>query len=191
MSAELAVFLGLIGAALVMAAVLAGRIFGSAARTTGGLIVRTVVGIGGCALAAWTVASLIMVDLHREAATAPLAATAPAAAGSPVPMANRQLENCSMPNPPVVPDAITATQAQMLTARAQFATYDAAINSYVHCVDATIDQVTQQFPGASALELQALKSLGISAHNTAIDQEQALADRFNAQVRAYQAKHPG
>jgi hypothetical protein len=28
------------------------------------------------------------------------------------------------------------------------------------------------------------------AHNTAIDQEKAVADQFNAQIRAYKAKHP-
>jgi hypothetical protein len=31
---------------------------------------------------------------------------------------------------------------------------------------------------------------GDSAHNTAIDQEQALADKFNAQVRLYRSRHP-
>jgi hypothetical protein len=43
----------------------------------------------------------------------------------------------------------------------------------------------------SAEELQMLKTLHNGAHNTAVDQEQAVADQLNEQVRVFKAKHPG
>jgi len=36
-----------------------------------------------------------------------------------------------------------------------------------------------------------LKTLHNGAHNTAVDQEQAVADQLNEQVRVFKAKHPG
>ena len=79
----------------------------------------------------------------------------------------------------------------MITARSDFQAYDTATNSYVHCVDTTIDGIARKYSGvASADELNSLKAFGRGAHDTAIDQEQAVADRFNAQIRAYRAKHP-
>ena len=68
--------------------------------------------------------------------------------------------------------------------------FDAATNSYTHCVDATIERIASQHPGASHDDLHSLKEFGTVAHNTAIDQETAVADQLNAQVRSYKAKHP-
>ena len=69
--------------------------------------------------------------------------------------------------------------------------YDAATNAYVKCVDAAVEHIAQQSSGTAApSDLQALKVFGVRAHNTAIDQEQAVVDQFNGQVRTYKAKHP-
>ena len=43
----------------------------------------------------------------------------------------------------------------------------------------------------SAEEREMLKTLHNGAHNTAVDQEQAVADQLNEQVRVFKAKHPG
>jgi hypothetical protein len=64
--------------------------------------------------------------------------------------------------------------------------------AYAHCVDAAVERLAGQYAGvASAADIQNLKAFGISAHNTAVDQEQALADRLNEQLRIYKGKHRG
>ena len=71
-----------------------------------------------------------------------------------------------------------------------FQAFDAATNSYAKCVDSTVASVTKQYGGNSTPEeLHGLDTLGMRAHNTAIDQEQAAVDDFNKQVRVYKAKH--
>jgi hypothetical protein len=130
--------------------------------------------------------------------TGPAAPSPPAAAkqpGAPVDLiatASDALQDCAIAPVPAVPDGTKASLSQMTAAQSAFKAYDAATLKYVNCVDATLDRLSAQFAGvASAEELKRLKTFGISAHNSAIDREQALADQFNAQVRAYKARHPG
>jgi hypothetical protein len=85
----------------------------------------------------------------------------------------------------------TASREEMAAARSAFQSFDAATNSYVRCVDTTIESIARQYGAvASQDQLRSLKGFGLGAHDTAIDQEQAIADQLNAQVRAYNAKHP-
>jgi hypothetical protein len=61
----------------------------------------------------------------------------------------------------------------------------------VHCVDSAIDRIAKQFANvASQDDQKSLQSFGERAHDTAIDQEQAVADQLNSQIRTYKAKHP-
>jgi len=61
----------------------------------------------------------------------------------------------------------------------------------VQCVDTAIERIARQYAGvASPADLKSLKAFGLGAHDTAIDQEQAVADQLNAQIRTYRAKHP-
>jgi hypothetical protein len=78
----------------------------------------------------------------------------------------------------------------MEAARAAFVAYDTTTKTYVQCVDEAVDQAIKQFPDASTAVQDSVKMLGDMAHNTAINQEQAVADQLNAQVRAFKAKHP-
>jgi hypothetical protein len=108
-----------------------------------------------------------------------------------VDIASAALQDCPRPTAPAVPDGAAASREQMAAARSAFQAYDTANNSYVRCVDATIDRIARQYAGvASQEELHSLKAVGLGAHNTAIDQEQAIVDQFNAQIRTYKSKHP-
>ena len=94
------------------------------------------------------------------------------------------------PATPPVPDGATASIEEMTAARAAFQAYDAATNSYVHCVDATIERLLRQYAGAASEDqVHSLQAFGRGAHDTAIDQEQSVADQFNLQIRAYKAQH--
>jgi hypothetical protein len=107
-----------------------------------------------------------------------------------VEVASDELQACPRPTAPTVPDGTTASRAEMAAATAAFKSFDAATNSYAHCVDETVQRIASQHPDASQDDLHSLKEFGTVAHNTAIDQETAVADQLNAQVRSYKANHP-
>jgi len=193
MALDLNVGLLLLGAVLLLAALFAGVVMGSAARSGAAGAVRAVLGIAGAALLAW--GALPYFRHPPVAVPPPPPLEAPAATtslpGEPARAATAALEDCAVPNPPAVPDASTATKEQMMAARTAFKAFDTATNAYTACVDAAIDKVTKQFPDATPADQQTLRVLGTGAHNTAVDQEQAVADQFNVQVKAFNAKHPG
>lgn len=179
----------------VIARLVAGRVPALAAR-----VLRVGLGIAGATLIVWILASYTGSATRPggSAARAPNPPSAPAAAQAPaapvdlLATASAALQDCAIAPAPAVPDGTKASLSQMTAAQGAFKTYDAATLTYVNCVDATVDRISAQFAGvASAAELGRLKTFGISAHNSAIDREQALADQFNAQVRAYKARHPG
>lgn len=183
----------ILGAILLLAALLGGALFKSSAAKP----VRLILGVAGAALLVY--AGLPYLTRSQPAAAlvpAPLAAPAAAAAASALPGDPQRavivaLEGCNAPSAPSVPDAAKATRAEMIAAHTAFQQYDAATNAYTRCVDAASDKVLKEFPQASEAELQAVKVLSVGAHNTVIDQEQALADQFNVQIKAFRAKHPG
>jgi hypothetical protein len=150
----------------------------------------------GLALLAWLALSFFgpHKSLRPGPPPTPAAAAAPALKPSPpdlIGRASSEVADCPLTVAPAVPDAAKASREQMLAARAAFQTYDAAVNAYVKCVDAAIDRVSKEYQGAASPdELQRLSVFGNSAHNTAIDQEQAVADQFNNEIKAFKAKHP-
>jgi hypothetical protein len=182
----------LVGAILLLAAVLSGGISGNAIRTAVGKIARAVVGVAGAVLIVWALTSYRGSRTHS--ATEPAVAPAPPVTSSPVNLvgtASTALQACPIAPAPSVPDGATASAEQMAAARSAFQAYDAATNSYARCVDSAVDRIAKQSEGvASESDRQSLNTFGVGAHNTAIEQEQAIADKFNAQVRIYKAKHP-
>jgi hypothetical protein len=177
-----------LGALLVLTALLAPRLRGAAqsGRTTTWSVVAAV---AGAVLLGWGLLS--SVRSRAPSQPAPAAASTPAA--SPVDLvdaASTALQACPRATAPAVPDGNTASGEEMAAATAAFKSYDTATNSYTQCVDATIEGIARQHPDASQDDLSSLQEFGKVAHNTAIDQETALADQLNAQVRSYKAKHP-
>lgn len=179
-----------VGALAVLAALLAGALLRSGA-------VRAVVAVAGLALLAWGAlpffphAPPVTPLGSLTAAPAPAAPRTTVEPGTPGRLAAAAIEDCHLPDPPQVPDAAKASRSEMVAAHSAFQAYDSATKTYTGCVDAAVDKITVQFAQAGADELNTVKVLGLGAHNTAIDQEQALADQFNVQVRAFKAKHPG
>jgi hypothetical protein len=167
---------------------------------------RIVLAVAGIGLLAWGAAHYLpaLVAPPAAAPAAPAAAPAPPATVPPrgpasqasvssanlIGAASDELAACPVSTAPAVPDGATASLAQMTAARAAFEAYDAATNAYVKCVDSTVARISARSRNAAPTsELQSLDTFGRTAHNTAIDQEQAVADQFNREVRAYKAKH--
>ncbi len=180
-----------LGAVLMLGAVLAPRLQAAAPDSRTGRWVRVAVAVAGAALLGWG----LIFSLGPQSASQP----APAAASTPAPTtpvdlldaASTALQACPRATAPPVPDGTTASREEMAAATAAFKSFDTATNSYAQCVDTTIERIANQYAGvASHDDLHSLKEFGTVAHNTAIDQEKAVADQFNAQIRAYKAKHP-
>jgi hypothetical protein len=119
-----------------------------------------------------------MKALLAMAFTAGLALVGPAYADCPYP-----------PAPDKLPDGATATLEDMLAGQKAVKAYQAAIDSYVACIDKELDAAItkggDQLKPAQKADMQHVEA---QKHNAAIDQVQAVADRFNEQVKVFKAR---
>jgi hypothetical protein len=88
---------------------------------------------------------------------------------------------CEYPADVALPDGAKATEAEMNAGSAVVKKYIADMDAYMACLDAeqAALPVEQQTPENKALH--------VKRHNAAVDAEEAIAARFNEQVRAYKA----
>ena len=116
--------------------------------------------------------------LLAMAFTAGLALVGPAYADCPYP-----------PAPDKLPDGATATLEDMLAGQKAVKAYQTAIDAYVACIDKELDAAItkggDQLKPAQKADMQHVEA---QKHNAAIDQEQAVADRFNEQVKVFKAR---
>ena len=175
-----------IGALLLLVALLGAAIGGERMRTTNATRVRILIALIGAVLLA---APFVYRASHVSGGTAQVVAVPPTPVkpSNPLVAATAAIEKCALGVAPAIPDAATATREQMLAASKDFQAYDQVTKAYTKCVDDAIDQVVKEFPDATV----SLQEFATTAHNTAINQEQAVADQLNGQVRAYKAAHPG
>jgi hypothetical protein len=105
-------------------------------------------------------------------------------------MTRAAFQACGAPEPPTdVPDGATATREQMVAAHDTVKAFDEATTIYTQCVDTTAYQAGVQFKSvATRADTEALAALQTQLHNAAIDRDQALANRFNVQLRLYKAR---
>ena len=85
---------------------------------------------------------------------------------------------CPYPEEVSVPDGTTATNEDMLNGQAFVKQYMAEMEAYLDC----LDQEETTLPEKQTSEA---KTLHRQRHNAAIDQMEAVAARFNEQIRAY------
>lgn len=102
---------------------------------------------------------------------------------------------CTAPQAPSsLPDGKTATVKEMLGAREVVKQYDAATNEYVACLQAEGEaagaQIDQDKGDAKEKE-ERKKKLAVEVvgkQNAAVDADNALAGRFNEQLRIFKAR---
>lgn len=93
------------------------------------------------------------------------------------------------PAPDKLPDGATATLQDMLAGQKTVKEYQKAVDSYVACIDKELDAAIAK--GGDQLKPQQkadMQKVEAQKHNAAIDQEQAIADRFNEQVKVYKTR---
>ena len=189
-AAELRIGALAVGAGLLLFALFPPLLRGASLRSRGGGWVRAAAAVAGAALLCW---GLLSLDGLRPPTQTAIAApsTRDRSSVDLVDIASVALQSCPRATPPAVPDGSGASGEAMAAARSAFQAYDSATNSYLQCVDKTIDGIGRQYADVALQDdLHALREFGLSAHNTAIGQERAIADQFNAQMRTYKAQHP-
>ena len=90
---------------------------------------------------------------------------------------------------PKIPDGATATLEQMVAGQKEVNAYQKAINDYTACIDKELDD--QLAKGGDKLKPEQkaeMQKVEAQKHNAAVDQLQAIADRFNEQVKVFKAK---
>ena len=93
------------------------------------------------------------------------------------------------PAPAKMPDGATATLEEMVAGQKAVGAYQKAINDYNACIDKELDDALAK--GGDKLkpeQKQEMQRVEAQKHNAAVDQLQAVADRFNEQVKVFKAK---
>ena len=97
---------------------------------------------------------------------------------------------CPYPAAPAnLPDGRTATMEEMVAGQKSVKEYDAAIKTYVDCIDKELDQsIAKAGDQLKPQQKSDMQKVEAQKHNAAIDQLQSVVDRFNEQIKIYKAK---
>jgi hypothetical protein len=97
---------------------------------------------------------------------------------------------CPYPQAPTkIPDGATATLEEMVAGQKAVGAYQKAINDYTACIDKELDDAIAKGGDKLKPEQKAdMQRVEAQKHNAAVDQLQAIADRFNEQVKVYKAR---
>lgn len=191
--------------------------FGKTAPVIAGTVPRVGLSLVGAALIIWVLVTrptpvvqqhpTIITGGALSAPSAPgssPATAASAAAGTPAPsadatsvphtdvvlVAGAAFDSCPVPTAPTgLPDGATATRAQMLATQIRVKAFDAAIAAYTLCLNSAADGFNRQY-GRSLSEpsTRAINALHGKLNNSAVDVDQALADKYNQQLRIFKAR---
>jgi hypothetical protein len=98
---------------------------------------------------------------------------------------------CSYPRPPdKLPDGSTASKEEMVAGQRAVKKYDTDINAYIACLKLEHEQqLAQQDAPITEEQKKYMERLQVQKHNAAIDELEAVAARFNEQVRAFNTKN--
>jgi hypothetical protein len=95
--------------------------------------------------------------------------------------AELDVSRCKMPEPPAVPDGQTASEAEMGEASTDVREYIVGVQSSLEC----LAQVEQSM-GEEISEEQS--GVLVTLYNAGVDQMEAVAENYNAQVREFKAR---
>jgi hypothetical protein len=90
---------------------------------------------------------------------------------------------CDNPAAVAIPDGKSSTMDQMLAAQAQVKAYQAAMTTFLACIDSELEAQGEQAPAD-------FKSLMVARHNAAVAEMEGVAAAFNDQIKAYRTANP-
>jgi hypothetical protein len=97
---------------------------------------------------------------------------------------------CNYPVAPgKFPDGNQATKEEMLAAKSQVVQYNKDMETYLTCIDGEYDAKVAAETTATADQKAEMARVQDQKHNAAVLELQAVADRFNEQLRVWKAKN--
>ncbi|HTT05890.1 MAG TPA: hypothetical protein VMF64_11420 [Steroidobacteraceae bacterium] len=105
-------------------------------------------------------------------------------------LAGAAFDGCKAPAPPPdPPDGHVATREQMLSSHKLTSDFNAATDTYLACLDHAADNFNRQYGRIMPLSgVRQVIDLHDRIHNQAVDADQAVANKFNVQLRIYKAR---
>jgi len=100
--------------------------------------------------------------------------------------------NCTYPKAPEkIPDGATATLAEMVDAQKAVKAYNDQIKAYTDCLKLEHDQEMAKAASNKTPkdQMDELDKVAVQKNNAAVDEAQAITDRFNEQVRIFKSKN--
>lgn len=100
------------------------------------------------------------------------------------------LADCNAPTAPDVPQGATSSMDEMLNGKAAVDAFRQDNATYLSCLDKQIEEAKTKIKTSSkneAATLQANFAQLTEAYNSAVTAEEALANKFNAEIRAFKA----
>ena len=99
--------------------------------------------------------------------------------------------DCSYPRAPDrMPDGNTASLDDMKAAKGQVDKYNKDMEAYLSCIKLEHDDAVAKGASLSEDQKKQMAQMYAQKNDAAVDELQAVAGRFNEQVRAYKQKHP-
>jgi len=100
--------------------------------------------------------------------------------------------DCSYPRAPDrMPDGNTASLDDMKSAKGQVEKYNKDMEAYLSCIKLEHDDaMAKQGTNLSEDQKKQMALMYAQKNDAAVDELQAVAGRFNDQVKAYKSKHP-
>lgn len=95
---------------------------------------------------------------------------------------------CIYPQPPqAIPDGSKATYEEMVEGHKAVRQFDSDVRTYTVCLELELKAQLEN-PSIDETSRRGLQELWISRNNAAIDQAQAVVERFNEQLRIFRAR---
>lgn len=93
---------------------------------------------------------------------------------------------CTLPTKPEIVNGASASEAEMIDSQKKMKEYLALGNEFLTCLDGESSQITAATPKEEA---DAFKAKIDTTHNAVVDDMNAVAELFNAALRAYKSKN--
>ena len=97
---------------------------------------------------------------------------------------------CTYPAAPdALPDGNTATREEMLAGKKKVVEFDQAITAYTNCLKLEHEAALAKSSELTEDQKKDMQKMVDQKHNAAVEADEALAARFNEQLKAFNAKN--
>jgi hypothetical protein len=97
--------------------------------------------------------------------------------------------DCTYPKAPAsMPDGNTATMEEMVAGQTQVKAYMADMDAYLKCLDEGVTPLAADATDDQKKEYAKLETIRVQKHNAAVADEEAVAERFNVQLKSFRAR---